>query len=398
MAKQILIFGAGKIGRGFIGHLFHRSGYALTFVDPVAEVVAQLTRDRQYPLFVLGAPQKNQTVPIARAILSSAPEAEEVISRHDLFATAVGGPNLGSVGALLGRGLQRRLRGGNTSPANVIICENFKDPAAILRKACYAAGDESLARWGEAHLGIAETQVLRSCIEPDAAMKQQNPLAVQIQDWWVLPCDGAAFRGPPPQCEGLKFKANFQNELIRKVYTYNCSNATIAYLGYLKGYTMLSEAANDREILEVTQRVYEESGHGLITEYQLDPAEQVDLQNLAITKYQDRDIVDPIERNARDTQRKLSPTDRLVGPANLAIKHGGTPTNLGLAIAAGFHYAGSTDPGTQHVQQVLHTRGLKAAIKEICQCDADSPLGVLICRGAGQLARFNKIGIKIVQA
>lgn len=398
MSKRILIFGAGKIGRGFIGHLFHRSGYELTFVDPVVGVVAQLNKDHQYPLYVMGAAEKNQTVPIARAILSSATEeVEQAIAGHDLFATAVGGPNLDAAGALLGKGLLRRLNSGNSTDANVIICENYKDPAAILRKAIYAAGGETLIRWGNSHLGIAETQVLRSCIEPDTQMKQKNSLAIQVQDWWVLPCDGAAFRGPPPQCEGLKLKANFQNELIRKVYTYNCSNATISYLGYLKGYTMLYEAANDPEILEITRRVYEESGQGLIAEYKLEASEQEGLQNLAINKYQDRAILDPIERNGRDTQRKLSPTDRLLGPANLCIKHGGTPTNLSLAIAAGFHYAASTDSGTQYVQHILHTKGLKVAIKEICKLDPDSPMGVLIRKGVPQLAKFNKIGVKLIQ-
>lgn len=397
MQKRVLIFGAGKIGRGFIGHLFHRSGYELTFIDPVAGVVNQLNRTGKYPLYVLGAPEKNETVPIARAILSSSTdEAEQAISRHDLFATSVGGPNLGSVGELLGRGLLRRLKGGNRDDANVIICENYKDPAALLRKACYAAAGDELELWGQDHLGIAETQVLRSCIEPDAQMRQRDPLAIQVQDWWVLPCDGAAFKGEPPQCNGLRLKANFQNELIRKVYTYNCSNAVISYLGYLKGYKMLYEAANDSEILEITHRAYAESGLGLVAECQLDPTEQEGLQNLALTKYKDRNILDPIERNGRDTQRKLSPTDRLLGPANLCLKHGGTPTSLALAIAAGLHYAASDDPGTRHVQQILHSNGLKAAIQDVCKVQPDSSIGLLIRQGASKLAQFNKIGISLV--
>jgi mannitol-1-phosphate 5-dehydrogenase len=397
MQERILIFGAGKIGRGFIGHLFRRSGYELTFIDPVASVVNQLNRVGKYPLYVLGTPQKNESIPIARAILSSSTEeAEQAISEHDLFATSVGGPNLVAVGKLLGRGLLHRLNGGNQGDANVIICENYKDPAAILRTECYATGGEEVARWGQGHLGIAETQVLRSCIEPDAQMKQKDPLAIQVQDWWVLPCDGAAFRGDPPPCEGLKLKANFQNELIRKVYTYNCSNAVISYLGYLKGYKMLYEAANDPEILDITYRAYEESGLGLIAEYQLDPSEQEGLQNLALTKYQDRNILDPIERNGRDTQRKLSPTDRLLGPATLCLKHGGTPKSLALAIAAGLHYAGSNDPGTGHVQQIMRSKGLKAAIEDVCKIDPESPMGVLIAQEAANLAGFNKIAIRLV--
>lgn len=397
MAKKILIFGAGKIGRGFIGHLFHRSGYALTFTDPVQSVVQSLNKEGGYPLLVLGAPEKNAAIPVAQAIWSSSEkEVLAAIRGHDLFATAVGGPNLGGVGRLLAAGLRERFAGGNRTVANVIICENYKDPARILREAILAnAPDAEFRAWVETSLGIAETQVLRSCIEPDPATKARQPLAVQVQDWWVLPCDRDAFKGAAPECEGLSLRGNFQNELIRKVYTYNCSNATIAYLGHLRGYKMLYEAANDPEILEITRRVYEESGRGLTAEYHFDPKEQADLQNLALTKYQDRKILDPIERNARDTQRKLSPTDRLLGPANLAVKHGGTPVNLGIALAAGLHYNGSDDPGTRHVQQVLRTEGLRAAIQDVCKLSPDSTMGRLICAGVHELPRFNRIGIPL---
>jgi len=397
MSKKILIFGAGKIGRGFIGHLFHRAGYELTFVDPVAPVVDQLNKDKSFPLFMLGAPEKNEMIPVKSAILlSNEPAVINAIAAYDLFVTAVGGPNLDSLGKLVAKGLEKRFAAGHTGDVNIIICENYKDPATILRKSILAAGNsEAFKKWANDHLGIAETQVLRSCIEPDEEMKKKNPLSVQVQDWWVLPVDKDAFRGPIPQVEGLSPRPNFQNELIRKVYTYNCSNATISYLGYLRGYTMLSEAANDPEILEVTYAVYDESGKGLIAEYNFDPVDQKNLQNLAISKYQDRDILDPIERNGRDTQRKLSPTDRLLGPANLVLKHGGTPRHLAMVLAAGIHYALSTDPGTQFVQNLLKTKGLNAVISEVCQVVPESKMGKLIRDGVKELPRFNKLGVKL---
>ena len=31
--RSAVIFGAGNVGRGFLGHLLSQSGYALTFVD-----------------------------------------------------------------------------------------------------------------------------------------------------------------------------------------------------------------------------------------------------------------------------------------------------------------------------------------------------------------------------
>ena len=44
--KSILIFGAGKIGRSFIGQLFGRAGYQIVFVDMDEALVRELNRRR----------------------------------------------------------------------------------------------------------------------------------------------------------------------------------------------------------------------------------------------------------------------------------------------------------------------------------------------------------------
>ncbi|HPP75292.1 MAG TPA: mannitol-1-phosphate 5-dehydrogenase, partial [Armatimonadota bacterium] len=48
--KKAVQFGAGNIGRGFIGQLFHESGYEVVFVDVVPDVVRLLNEQRCYTL------------------------------------------------------------------------------------------------------------------------------------------------------------------------------------------------------------------------------------------------------------------------------------------------------------------------------------------------------------
>ena len=48
--KRAVIFGAGNIGRGFIGQLLSESGYRVTFVDIDAELVTALAAAGSYRL------------------------------------------------------------------------------------------------------------------------------------------------------------------------------------------------------------------------------------------------------------------------------------------------------------------------------------------------------------
>ena len=50
--KNAVMYGAGNIGRGFIGQLFSLSGYEVTFIDINEAVIAQLQNDRSYPLYI----------------------------------------------------------------------------------------------------------------------------------------------------------------------------------------------------------------------------------------------------------------------------------------------------------------------------------------------------------
>ena len=41
--KQAIMYGAGNIGRGFIGQLFHMSGYEISFIDVNMTVIDTAT-------------------------------------------------------------------------------------------------------------------------------------------------------------------------------------------------------------------------------------------------------------------------------------------------------------------------------------------------------------------
>ena len=54
MTGPAVHFGAGNIGRGFVGLLLHRAGYQVVFVDVVDELIDALNRTPSYQVKEVG--------------------------------------------------------------------------------------------------------------------------------------------------------------------------------------------------------------------------------------------------------------------------------------------------------------------------------------------------------
>lgn len=381
-----VVFGAGKIARGFIAHLLTLSSYRITFVEKNPALIAALRTRGHYRVHIMGAPEKSLRIEGFQVL--STEEGEEVtaaIRFADVVFVSVGGPNLPEVAPLLRRGIVACAASGRSSGLNIVLCENYFEPAAWLHK-MIAEGLGPSAGWMENHTGFVETMVLRSVVEPDETLKADDPLALSAQDMWEIPADGEAFRGEIPKILGLKSQPGFRGSLIRKLFTYNATNAAIAYMGYLKGYTLLSEAANDPELAAFAREAADESGPAICAKYGFDPEEQRKFAESAIAKYQNRAIVDPIERNARDPIRKLGRNDRLVGPACLAYEYGARPVASTRAIAAALHYDCGQDPAATRLQAMIREKGLDQVIRQVCGLDPEKELGSMIAEAYKKLA------------
>jgi mannitol-1-phosphate 5-dehydrogenase len=374
--REALICGAGKIGRGFLGQLLHRSGYGLHFLDGAAAVVELLNREKRYRVDIAGRPEATEYIPVLSAhTLSDARGALDVLSRVDLMCCAVGAPNLVPLAKTLAPLLRQRVL---SRPLDWLICENADGPGKTILNALLEGADPVFTDFCAKRLGLVETQVLRTGMPADAEIAKAEPLALKMHDWWTLPCDADAFRGPIPKIEGLQPKRNFGNELTRKIYTFNGLNGPISYLGYANGYRVLHESATAPELQPLFQQIMEESAHGLIAEFGFDREEHLRFQQLAWHKYRDPALADAIERNARDTARKLSPRERLLGPASLSLKHGRPPLGYAAAISAAIAYEGSDDAGTREVRELAASGGVEAVLAKFCGLKPDSELARLV--------------------
>lgn len=375
MTKEVLIIGAGKIGRGFIAHLFYRSGYRIWLLDASKKIVALLNQAKKYRVDIAGETEDvTEYVVIEEAFsLDEQQKIAKLIGRIDIIVTSVGATNIESVAKYIREILVTAKR---KETLNWVICENANNPAKKIKAILLQNATPFFEEFVNAKLGLIETQVLRTGMQAKEEVMKKEPLALRMQNWWTLPFDKEAFIGPIPEVEGFHPTKNFSNELVRKLYTFNGTNGPIAYIGWANGYKILHEAA--LAYPQLFAEIQEESAFGLIHEFGLDEQEQREFMALAMKKYTDPALNDQIERNANDTKRKLSKDERLVGPASLCLKHGRIPFAYAKAIAAAYAYNGSTDPGTRQVQETIQQRGIELAIKKYSSIDESSSLYKLI--------------------
>ena len=127
-------FGAGNIGRGFIGQVLRNSGFTLVFVDTNQEVIDQINLDQGYFIEVLDEMQTQFWIDQVSAINSN--DTEKVIDELidcDLITTSVGAGNLKYIAPVLKSAMLKRYSDGNK--INVLANENVINASDILRDA-----------------------------------------------------------------------------------------------------------------------------------------------------------------------------------------------------------------------------------------------------------------------
>ena len=55
---KVVHFGAGNIGRGFIGKVLHDSGFQITFVDTNQSLIKQINQTNSYKISYVEYPDK----------------------------------------------------------------------------------------------------------------------------------------------------------------------------------------------------------------------------------------------------------------------------------------------------------------------------------------------------
>ena len=374
--KNIIIWGAGKIGRGFMAELFTIENYHVTFVDQSEVLVKELNNRKSYQIINAFDENNIQKVKISdySAIALTAENDEKiqtVFNQCDYIVVAVYPKFFSDVGAKLADHILRRKKEIGPKPLDLILCTNLIHAGSEFKKGLYQGLSETDKKYFSESIGIVETLVIRICADPNDEVKKEDPLSILTNGYSKLLVDSTGFKGNVPQLNIFKLVDDMKAEEKRKLFTYNMFHAVLAYFGTRKGYELIPECIADEAIQKIAFGALDESSSALVKEFNFSPAEMDEWKTNVIQQTNNPIVGDTVFRYAADPIRKLNREDRLIGPTLLCIKHGVAPQNIIKGIAAGFLFEDENDPQSLKLQELLASKGIEKAIVDICGLTAE---------------------------
>ena len=331
-----VMYGAGNIGRGFIGMLLSQAGYRVTFIDIAEPVVKALQEENTYPVrYVSGEGYEDVWVENVTAVNGKdETAAAQAIAGCDIMATAVGARILPFIVPNIVAGLRLRWAQ-NKGPLNIIICENLMDANKVLENLLREQLTQAEQALFTETVGLVEASIGRMVPVQTEEMKDGHPLRVCVEQYGYLPVDKDGFRGEIPQIPNMVPVSPFDFYIKRKLYLHNMGHATCAYLGDLLGLTYIYESIAVPEISLIVKNAMLESAAALADTYGTSIAPILEHVDDLLHRFTNQALQDTCARVGGDPARKLSGQDRLIGSGTLVAASGNIPAYIAVGAAAG---------------------------------------------------------------
>jgi len=345
---KIVIFGAGKIGRSFIGQLFGCAGYRVVFVDVDSDLIERLNQKGHYPVIIKGETAQEIIVPNVSGILAF--EVEKVanaVASAGILSVNVGKNALGKVIPVVAEGLKIRYNLDQNAPLDIILAENMRDAAQYVKELLQNKLPENYPI--DKLVGLVETSIGKMVPIMPLAEMEKDPLMVFAEPYNTLILDQKGFRAPIPDVKGLSPKANIKAWVDRKAFIHNLGHATAAYYGYSLHPEMIYmyEVLDDPEVLHFTRAVMLQSAAVLVKCY----PDDLTINDLVlhiddlIERFRNKSLKDTVYRVGQDLVRKLGEGDRFMGVIRLAHEKKLSCDLIVKAMSYGFSFKAADEEG-----------------------------------------------------
>jgi len=316
--ENILIVGAGAIGRGFLAPHFVKRGFEIYFVDVAPELVSKFT-DRANPVYESAIALEDgyvmQQVPFAKCYLMA--EVSISLSKMHYIFFCVGVRELRGAAQIV----HQNLSDGNSLKA-VYSVENDLGSVDVLRSI--------FSDLQSIYFGVPD--VITSSTAPEE-LRKIDPLCVASEVGELF------LQGPYLKSETETYTdAYVTTHWICKKYLHNTPHAAIAYLGAEKDYEFIHQATADADIYPVILRLMETIRYLLHEEYGISMDFLSAYLDKEMKRFRNPRLFDPISRVARNPELKLQKDERIIYVANLLCASGRPTEDIARVISAAFNY------------------------------------------------------------
>lgn len=333
-----MIFGAGSVGRGFVGELLGDMQAEICFVDVVEEVINGINEKHEYPhITVFNEEEEIKYIKNVKAISSF---DEQTVIREmkqtDFIATSLGAKVLGIVAPLMAKGITERLKESGRS-INILLCENLHDVDKIMHDLLLPHIPEDLITQFEQKVGLLSTSIGRMIPVSSEETKILHPAAIKVEPYKFLPFNGKAIKGDFPHIDNLIWdeSVSFDFYADRKLYLHNMGHSMTAYLANFFGYEFIWEAIENPNIRYFVRSAMLEAAIALSQMYQQPLNQLVAHVDDLLRRFANKALQDTCARVGREPDRKLKANDRLFGAYFTCLDQSIIPKHISLGVAAG---------------------------------------------------------------
>ncbi|MFT3861877.1 mannitol-1-phosphate 5-dehydrogenase [Micropruina sp.] len=360
-------FGAGNIGRGFVGLLLGNAGYELVFADVADPLIEGLQNARSYAVHEVGDHPRS-TVVRGYSALNSAKQAAELtaaIASADVVTTAVGAHILTFVAPAIAAGIAARPAG--APKVAVMACENAINGTDILK--------------GEVELNYAGDDLADRALFANTAVDRIVPaqapgagLDVTVENYFEWVIETPPFKGNVPEIPGVTWVDDLEPYIERKLFTVNTGHATAAWFGHAAGIEKISDALADPTVAATVAAALADTTSLIVAKHGVDEAVQSGYVSKILKRFANAALPDTTLRVGRGPLRKLSRHDRFISPASQLAERGLPCDGLLAAIAAGLRFDTPDDPEAVELQRLLGTLSPEDAVEKITGIEVGHPL------------------------
>jgi mannitol-1-phosphate 5-dehydrogenase len=369
MSGVAVHFGAGNIGRGFVGLILHRAGYQVVFVDVVGELIDALNRTPSYLVKEVGVDSREERVDNYRAINSrdDEPAAVAEIASADLVTTAVGPTVLRFVAPQIAAGLRERPDG--AAPLAVMACENAINATDVL-----ADHIRSNVPEGEWPAVAAKATFANTAVDRIVPAQSTEGLDVTVETYFEWAIERHPFGGQEPSIPDATWVDDLAPYIERKLFTVNTGHAATAYHGFARGIKKLSDALADEVVRAAVTGVLDETKRLLVAKHDFTAEAQQAYVDKILQRFANPYLPDTVDRVGRQPLRKLSRSERLIGPAAELAERGIRPRHLLATVEAALAFDVPDDPESVELQRLLGALTAEEATERICGLEPAHPL------------------------